>query len=176
MRVTTVRKCAALTGSRLPNQAPAALHPSRQAGGGPVAPPGDGHEKSRMALTRGGMSSSSLNAPATRLMPAPQVGNGALLSWSCRLPRSQSRLARLAACGPPWPTPHPPGVRSGIPRGPGWRLPGGGLSSCRGPLGGATNPAVAPFRSRSLVGCSVGADSWARPAAPGCHPGPTTRR
>ena len=39
LRVTTVRKCAALIGNRLPNQAPAALHPSRQVGGGPVAFP-----------------------------------------------------------------------------------------------------------------------------------------
>ena len=41
LRATTVRKCAAPTGSWPPNQAPAATYPSRQAGGGPVAlPPG----------------------------------------------------------------------------------------------------------------------------------------
>ena len=43
LRATTVRKLAALTSSRLPNQAPAAPHPSRQAGGKRVAlPPGKG--------------------------------------------------------------------------------------------------------------------------------------
>ena len=177
LRVTTVRKCAALTGSRLPNQAPAALHPSRQAGGDLSPPPlGMGTNKSGMKLTRGGMSSSSLKAPATGLVPASRVGNGALPSWGCRLPWSQSKLGRLAACGPPWPTPRPPGVGSGIPRKPGWRLPGGGQSSCRGPLGGATNPAAAPFRSRSRAGNSVGTDPGARPATRGYHPGPSTRR
>ena len=55
LRVTTVQKCAALTGSWLPNQASAAPYPFRQAGGGPVAlPPGGWAQKIRdEAHTRG---------------------------------------------------------------------------------------------------------------------------
>ena len=90
LRVTTVRKCAALTGSWLPNQAPAAPYPSRQAGGGPVAlPPGKGTNKSGMR-TRGGVPSSSLMVPAPRPNPASRGGDHPLPLWCLRLPRPQS--------------------------------------------------------------------------------------
>ena len=146
LSVTTVRKCAALTGSRLPNQAPAALHPSRQARGGTCRPPplGMGPKKSGMKFTRGGVSSSSLKAPAMGLVPASREWDGALFPWGCRLLRPQSGQMCVTTSGPPWPTAWPRGVGYGTPRGPGRRQPGGGSVELPGATGRRPEPGCGP--------------------------------
>ena len=177
LRVMTVRKCAALTSSRLPNQAPAALHPSHQVGGDlSPSPPGDGHEKIRdeahpwgnvFILTEGACHRAGAGLPGGGWSPAPLGLPAARVPIEASAPGCLR--APLADALTTW----------GGGRDPARTRPEatwGGRSSCRGPLGGATSPAAAPLRNRPRADIYLGNDPGARPASRGCHPGLSIRR